>query len=299
MPAGFRFAFRSVLVVSVCGMALATAAQPARADDPLLERPAAPPAHAVVAATPPGTCCRPRAVLDPCWSCATRFTVMVGAWTWGVQGRLGSDGRAVEVDADWTDAFDVLHKIESSLNAGVRVERGRWSLGARVDGADLEDTTEYNEVGSGPIGGRSSAWFVQAQLGYGFARGSFGGCGTWCAEAVVGVRACWTSLELDQGVGAAPAPAVDADLEWIDPLVGARVDFHLGRKWFAVLEADVGGFGVGSDFAWNVVGSIGYEFNCHVFVALGWRTLDIDYRDGTDVFDAQLSGPFLHLGVTW
>jgi hypothetical protein len=47
------------------------------------------------------------------------------------------------------------------------------------------------------------------------------------------------------------------DLEWVDPFVGFRIRHEMGTSKELGLEADFGGFGVGSDFSWQVVGTYG------------------------------------------
>jgi len=63
--------------------------------------------------------------------------------------------------------------------------------------------------------------------------------------------------------------------------------------------AEVGGFGVGSDLQWEVVGRAGYQFNDRFGVALGYRHLAIDFDDDKLVMQAEISGPFLALDITW
>jgi hypothetical protein len=47
------------------------------------------------------------------------------------------------------------------------------------------------------------------------------------------------------------------DLEWVDPFVWIRIRHEMGSSKELGLEADFGGFGVGSHFSWQVVGTYG------------------------------------------
>lgn len=44
---------------------------------------------------------------------------------------------------------------------------------------------------------------------------------------------------------------------------------------------------------WDVMGAIGYSINDTVSVAMGYRVLRVDYRDGAFVYDVRQSGPLL------
>ena len=56
--------------------------------------------------------------------------------------------------------------------------------------------------------------------------------------------------------------APSGDLEWVDPFVGFRVRHEMGPSKELGLEADFGGFGVSSDFSWQVVGTYGFDTTC-------------------------------------
>lgn len=62
-------------------------------------------------------------------------------------------------------------------------------------------------------------------------------------------------------------------------------------------QADIGGFGVGADFTWQVLGTVNYLLTDHLSVSAGYKHLAIDYDDDGYVFDATLSGPVL--GITY
>ena len=62
-----------------------------------------------------------------------------------------------------------------------------------------------------------------------------------------------------------------------------------------VARADVGGFGVGSDFAWQAVARIDWKFSEKVSATFGYRALDADYEDGEGssrfLYDVLTTGP--------
>ena len=84
---------------------------------------------------------------------------------------------------------------------------------------------------------------------------------------------------------------------WADPLVGARAFLNVTDKLSLQAQADVGGFGAGSDKTWSFMGTVNYVFTDHLSVSAGYKVLDVDYDDDGYVFDTRLSGPVL--GMTW
>ncbi len=60
----------------------------------------------------------------------------------------------------------------------------------------------------------------------------------------------------------------------------------------AILAAkgDVGGFGVSSDLAWTLQGTIGYPFTPNVSSEIGYRYLHTDYTDGGFKYDVAQAG---------
>lgn len=82
-----------------------------------------------------------------------------------------------------------------------------------------------------------------------------------------------------------------------DPIVAVRGNFTLAERWSALLYADAGGFGVGSDHTHQLVGTVNYRVNDTVYVSGGYRRLNVDYASGGTRVDITLDGPLV--GVTW
>ena len=56
------------------------------------------------------------------------------------------------------------------------------------------------------------------------------------------------------------AVARSGTLEWVDPFVGLRVRHQLSPGSELQFLGDVGGFGVGSDFTWQLFGGYSFDF---------------------------------------
>ena len=91
--------------------------------------------------------------------------------------------------------------------------------------------------------------------------------------------------------------AVDQSKTWVDPLVGVLLRTpEMHRVGFRVYS-EIGGFGIGSDFAWQVFPVVVVRMTEKASIDLGYRWLDLDYTtgDGTDAFsyDVLSQGPVM------
>lgn len=81
---------------------------------------------------------------------------------------------------------------------------------------------------------------------------------------------------------------------WVDPLVGLRVVAPVSDHWTFVARGDIGGFGVGADFAWHGTVQFDWHTSEHFTMAFGYRIFDVDFEDrgsnGLANFDMQQSG---------
>ncbi|AWC22112.1 hypothetical protein CO731_01568 [Aminobacter sp. MSH1] len=84
---------------------------------------------------------------------------------------------------------------------------------------------------------------------------------------------------------------------WVDPVVGLRAFLPVTDKLSLQAQADIGGFGAGSEFTWSVLGTANYIVTDRFSVSAGYKVLDVDYERGGHVYDTRLSGPVL--GTTW
>ena len=90
---------------------------------------------------------------------------------------------------------------------------------------------------------------------------------------------------------------------WLDPVIGAHAEFPFATHWTAGLRGDIGGFGLGSNFAWQAVGSITWQASKLIGVTGAYRYFQQDYenRGGINKFkyDVAVSGPQLGVSFTF
>ncbi len=94
---------------------------------------------------------------------------------------------------------------------------------------------------------------------------------------------------------------IDGSETWVDPFVGIAWNPSLSAKWEARLRADIGGFDVGSDLAWQLSALLNWDFARRWSLEFGYRILDMDYSTGSGNelfrYDVASEGP--QAGVTF
>ena len=117
-----------------------------------------------------------------------------------------------------------------------------------------------------------------------------------------GIR--WGDNDVDVQVDPAILPGTlraGLDEDWVDPVLGARWSAPISEAWSIMLRGDVGGFGVGSEFSWQLAASAWYRFNDTASLELGYKGLDVDYETGTPgtrnyfAYDTTTHGPVIGL----
>lgn len=102
--------------------------------------------------------------------------------------------------------------------------------------------------------------------------------------------------------GSVSVPAAGIDVSpgatFIDPILAARFNAEISPRWSMLAYADVGGFGVGSEFTWQAALTANYQATERLYISAGWRHLYLDYEGGNGTeFRGSMSGPLL--GATW
>jgi hypothetical protein len=105
------------------------------------------------------------------------------------------------------------------------------------------------------------------------------------------------SASIDAQIGAADPiqRSTSGTKVWFDPLLAARFTMPGTGKWHLGLEADAGGFGIGSTFAWQIVPVVGYRFSKGFELVGAYRAMGMDYSTGEGQsafsYDMRIFGP--------
>jgi len=166
---------------------------------------------------------------------------------------------------------------------GVLVDYGFMNLGA-----DL----------TGPLGGVTNASVKQGILEILVSRSFMSS--NFKFELLGGVR--WWNNKIDitlNPVFLPGSPSVAIRESWVDPIIGGRVTIPLFNKLDFLVRADVGGFGIGSDFTSQVSAGIHYHITEMISIDLQYKALWVNYKNGVSntpgsfSYDTVTSGPLL------
>ena len=90
---------------------------------------------------------------------------------------------------------------------------------------------------------------------------------------------------------------------WVDPLIVTRLKTWINNKWLLCLRVDIGGFGVGSQFAWQLQPDIAFRASRLLQIGVGYRYLSMDYNHGSGsdrfLYDMEEYGPQIRIGFNF
>lgn len=181
-----------------------------------------------------------------------QFSVAPYLWAVSLDGEQTVKGNTSDIDASFIDIIEESDSI-FALQAHFELNNGTWgvffdptfmtlTLGGNVGPIDVDVDIDY--------------WLVEFGAVYKVASWPREGGAEVGLELLAGGR--YTSLDVDIDLTATRfATSVGGNQNWIDPFVGARTLIPLTDGVDLLLRGDVGGFGVGSDFTYNLVGTVG------------------------------------------
>lgn len=126
---------------------------------------------------------------------------------------------------------------------------------------------------------------------------------TWL-EAIAGTRYWNVTLDVNANGTIAGNFSRDWGDDWWDPVIGARVFHQVNQRWSTNLRGDIGGFGVGSDFSWNLQGGIGYHFNDIWSAHAQYKALGVNFKNGKSgvesfSYDTITHGPLIGIRASF
>ena len=203
----------------------------------------------------------------------------------GMDGSMTVKGIEADVDVPFSDIID---KLDFAAMAHFEMKNEHWELSSDLFYVNLEGTDDV-ALGTG------SATIEQTL---------FEVAGGYRVSPVVTLLAGARWVDLGTALrytGQVVEGEVDEGKSWIDPFVGIHVMAPLAERWWVGARGDIGGFGIGSETAWQTYANIGFRASDLVSVILGYRAIDMDYEDGSgrDLFryDMLIAGP--QIGVAF
>jgi hypothetical protein len=226
-------------------------------------------------------------------------------WQWAIGMYLWAE--TIEADTGVGDAIipielsigDAISDLDIAFTAHVEGKKGAWGLGADINyanlGVQLADKVELPMQPPIDVGLTIDFKILRTEW-YGNYR--LGNERTWY-ELLAGIRTSRFKNDVELFDGRIEQSAFDES--WVDPIVGGRFKTSLGERVAFVFRGDIGGFGAGSDFTWNIQTGFGFKFARQWAFLAEYRVMDTDYDkgEGADrfVYDGREHG--LLLGVVF
>jgi opacity protein-like surface antigen len=221
-------------------------------------------------------------------------------WGAAMEGSVGA-GELPIIDIDMSFS-DILDHLDAGLMGAFEARKGRWGILLDAIYMKIEDSATASRTGAGPIGATASAGALLEvrQTTYAAALAYRVTEGRAPLDVVAGVR--YLRIEAEARIDGsffAQSGSVQrsAKKSWGDPYVGLRLQQPFAERWTLAAYGDIGGFGVSSDFTWQALLGVEYEFSKAIAGKAGYRHIAVDYDQDGFAFDMAYSGLYFGLGI--
>lgn len=192
---------------------------------------------------------------------------------------------------------DIFSNLKFGIMLNAEVHNNKWAIISDLLYADLiQEVTPSTLLNSGTVSAKQIIWENSGLYRL-----------TSYLEAGVGGRVNFMETGIDVRRNVIPAGTEQvtesASKTWFDPILIARVTTKIKEKWLFQVKGDLGGFGIGSDFTWQLQAYAGYRFSKLFQVSAGYKILSIDYDKGVDkerfIYNVDTSGPVVRFGFNF
>ncbi|OZI75099.1 hypothetical protein [Bordetella genomosp. 12] len=217
------------------------------------------------------------------------FSFSPYAWASGIS---GTSGKAPLPYADVKSSFnDIWDNLDIAVMGAFDARKGRYSI---IGDLLYAKTSVTDHNGNGilrkNIDITSETFSSMVGGGYSVLQGPRGNL-----DLVAGARLWSVSTRLSIEGGYLDGRRGRGSATWVDAVGGLKGSYHLTDRTYLTGWAMVGGGEARLD--WDLMAAVGYQATKQVSVALGYRALGVDYRQGGFVYDVVQRGPML--GMTY
>jgi hypothetical protein len=198
------------------------------------------------------------------------------------------------IDVSSNDIFGHL-KMGFMLNA--EATTGKWTIGSDLLYMNLAQGVDPRTlINSGEITAKQIGWEVSGLYSV-----------TPWLELGIGGLLNSINSEVDLNMkaigGGTTTKSKSMTETWFDPMLIARIKSKSGEKFIYQFRGEVGGFGIGSDLAWQMQVYAGYQFSKLFQITGGYRIISLDYETGTGqdrfMYNVDTSGPVVRFGFNF
>jgi len=209
---------------------------------------------------------------------------------------IGKNSTEITVPVD-ANPGDIFSKLKLAGMLYLEAHTSKWAITSDFIYMDLkQDVTPGKLINSGDVSVSQLAW-EPAGL---YRIAPF-------LEVGAGGRLNSLSTDIDVLRNVIPKGteqvSKSASKTWFDPILITRLSTDINDKWLFQFRGDIGGFGIGSDFAWQLQAYAGYRFTKLFQLTAGYRYLSMDYDKGEStnrfIYDMDTFGPVLRMGFNF
>lgn len=218
-----------------------------------------------------------------------RSDLAIYGWAAGLDGKAGVGSVEADIDKSFSD---ILDDLQFAGMAGYSGSDGSWAFQADVVIANL-GATARGQQGALRADIDADMTILEADIGWE---------ATDTARIFAGARYVDLTNKVELRIANQVFKGRRSDT-WVDPVIGFRLSSRRGERVGFWLRGDVGGFGAGSDFAWNASAGVSYRIQENLSLGAGYRILDIKYDKGNGanrfLYDAQMAGFVTGAAFSW
>ena len=187
-----------------------------------------------------------------------------------MDGAVALGGLETDVNASATTLLD---NLEFAAASRFEVRKGPWAGLFDVNFMALGDQGDL------PLGGRLDVdvdmLTFESALAYRLGSSQTG------VDILGGVRYVRQDLRASRTEGIGSGRQRQFIANWVDPIVGVRFTTQISPRASFIARGDIGGFGAGSDFTWNVEAGAEFRLTRHLGMQILFKALSIDYEEGS------------------
>lgn len=237
-----------------------------------------------------------------------RFTLTPYMWAMGLNGAATTRGQTVETNASFIDILTKSSSFPLAFMGHFEARNGPLSFYTdlvfaqlRFAGSMLKQATRFPDLalsvdanahmratmGIAEAGGtyELARWTQSGATDSFTAVDALGGLRYWNIGVTMGFDATGAANSEILGLSrvGSRANANSGSMQWIDPVIGFRLRQQVAAGDEFQFRGDIGGFGLGSKFSWQVFGGYSHEFKLGGLTlagVVGYRALALDFSAG-------------------
>jgi len=192
---------------------------------------------------------------------------------------------------------DILGHLKMGFMLNAEASKGKWTIGSDFLYMDLaQGVASRIVIASGELSAKQLGWEVS-----GLRRVT-----PWFELGLGGVLNSINSgvdVSLGNEGGTPSQKSKSMTKTWFDPMLIARINSKSDEKFIYQFRGEIGGFGIGSDLAWQMQANAGYRFSKLFQITAGYRVISLDYESGSGenrfMYNVDTFGPVVRFGFNF